>query len=706
MSDAVRSVSLALLFVSFLMLFWIPAYADGLKVTSQLKEDPMAVITKSEQRKNRNDEFCAMIVVTANTEGLRFKSNKGIEDEVYENGKYKVFISPGDKGLEVSKEGYVSTPIPSERIRFEPNRVYTVTIELERDMVIRELVRDDLKGRLDVSSTPLSAELIIDGRSIGLTPKSEYLSEGWHYIQIRKENHLDAFDSVYVIKDTVIKRHFPLIEDFGWLNLSSEPENDAIVTINPSGLRRKTPFSEQLRPEKYSLVVEKIGYKTMTREVSINRKQETPLVVNMEKAFAPVRIEADPEDAEIWINGKVVVRGVFDGFLSKETHRIDVVRKYYETKTLNLSVRGNEMIRQKLSLDRQKGSLVINIQPPDVLFEWEGKIESNVFGNVFYRDSVPAGKYSISFQKEGYMPFSLNFEVTSDQTRREQVVLSDQRMVRILTPDFYAAKLKINGKEDGTTPRERPLKIGKYVVEVTHPEAFPKMDTILVTPEDSVFRIEMISLSDCPSIIDYQGDLYETTEIGGSCWFSRNLNVGIYQPSTHRSRDNDIIEKYCYGDNPENCREYGGLYTWAEAMMYGKYGPQGICPDYWHVASDHDWRLLEQYLDSTLDMNDWDGLGYRSKVAGNKLKAVENWPKDLTLDLYHFSILPGGYMDNGGGSWSEKKEAYFWTSTATSGIQNRAFFRALKSGKGGIRRGDRPVDVRFSVRCIKDSEVR
>ena len=706
MYDAVRSVSLALLFVSFLMLLWVPAFADGLKVTSQLKEDPMAVITKSEQRKNRNDEFCAMIVVTANTEGLRFKSNKGIEDEVYENGKYKVFISPGDKGLEVSKEGYVSTPIPSERIRFEPNRVYTVTIELERDMVIRELVRDDLKGLLEVSSSPLNAELIIDGRSIGLTPRSEDLSEGWHYIQIRKENHLDAFDSVYVIKDTVIKKHFPLIEDFGWLNLSSEPENDAIVTINPSGLRRKTPFSEQLRPGKYSLVVEKIGYKTMTREVSINRKQETPLVVNMEKAFTPVRIEADPEDAEIWINGKVVVKGVFDGFLSKETHKIEVVRKYYETKTLNLSVRGNEEIRQKLSLDRQKGSLVIVIQPPSVLFEWKGKVLTNGFDSVFYDGFVPAGKYSITLQKEGYMPSRLNFEVRSGQTQREQVVLSDQRMVRILTPDFYAAKLKINGKEDGTTPRERPLKIGKYVVEVTHPEAFPKMDTILVTPEDSLFSIEMISLSDCPSIIDYQGELYETTEIGGSCWFSRNLNVGVYQAIFDRSKDNDIIEKYCYGGNPEKCREFGGLYTWAEAMMYGKYGAQGICPDYWHVASDHDWKMLEQYLDSTVDMNDWNGFGFRSKVAGNKLKAMEEWPKDLTLDVYHFSILPGGYMDSGGTSWNESKEACFWTSTATNGFQNRAIFRALKSGKGGIRRAVEAVDGRFSVRCVKDSEVR
>ncbi len=47
---------------------------------------------------------------------------------------------------------------------------------------------------------------------------------------------------------------------------------------------------------------------------------------------------------------------------------------------------------------------------------------------------------------------------------------------------------------------------------------------------------------------------------------AQNLNIGKMVTGGSGQNEDGVPEKYCYNDDPENCRRYGGLYQWAEAM--------------------------------------------------------------------------------------------------------------------------------------------
>lgn len=99
----------------------------------------------------------------------------------------------------------------------------------------------------------------------------------------------------------------------------------------------------------------------------------------------------------------------------------------------------------------------------------------------------------------------------------------------------------------------------------------------------------------CPGMpgFVYEGQNYNTVQIGSQCWMRENLNVGLqvnsnYIPTVYHSdmHDDGKIEKYCYNNDSANCLIYGGLYEWDEMMKYGNTpGIQGICAIGWHIPT-------------------------------------------------------------------------------------------------------------------------
>ncbi|MBN3035062.1 MAG: hypothetical protein JW861_05705, partial [Bacteroidales bacterium] len=201
------------------------------------------------------------------------------------------------------------------------------------------------------------------------------------------------------------------------------------------------------------------------------------------------------------------------------------------------------------------------------------------------------------------------------------------------------------------------------------------------------------------------GQSYETVIIGDQCWMAENMDIGAMIPASQVMSDNEIIEKYCYDGDPANCDTYGGLYSWAEAMLYDTLmGSQGICPDGWHVPTDVEWKNLEGTVDSQYPVGDpeWDKIpDYRGYDVGLLLKASTGWLNNGNgSDLFGFSVLAGGlwrpyqYLRKG-------EYAYFWTSTRHT-LQSRSINRQFQYSYDLSGRWDRLASqYGYSVRCIQ-----
>ncbi|MEN8225352.1 MAG: FISUMP domain-containing protein [Bacteroidota bacterium] len=230
--------------------------------------------------------------------------------------------------------------------------------------------------------------------------------------------------------------------------------------------------------------------------------------------------------------------------------------------------------------------------------------------------------------------------------------------------------------------------------------------TISDTPTgNQTYIFQFVSGEPCPGTptVFYEGEYYATVLIGNQCWLKRNLNVGTMITGNLEMTDNNIIEKYCYGNIPDNCATYGGLYQWDEMMQYTtSQGAQGICPPDWHLPTDEEWKQLEGTVDSQYGYPDpeWDNAFWRGYDAGERLKSGIGWYNyGNGSNLYGFLGLPGGYRNTNGTFFTLTSSGNFWSSSVEGA---NAWIRALSYEYSGVSRSAYNHTYGYSVRCLRD----
>lgn len=214
--------------------------------------------------------------------------------------------------------------------------------------------------------------------------------------------------------------------------------------------------------------------------------------------------------------------------------------------------------------------------------------------------------------------------------------------------------------------------------------------------------------STCSGSVIYSGETYPVVQINNQCWLARNLNVGTYTTGSQTNNGSANIEKWCYGQNQTNCTEYGGLYTWDEAMGWSQSvnsttlpGPQGICPIGWHIPTDYEWMCLE--MNQGMSQANAATTGNRGTSEGGALKETTtlHWssPNTGATNTSNFTALPGGYY-NGGSSFFINTSGNWWSATESS--SGFAWSRTLANNLAVIGRNSANQDLGYSIRCVKD----
>ncbi|MDD5749167.1 MAG: FISUMP domain-containing protein [Patescibacteria group bacterium] len=177
---------------------------------------------------------------------------------------------------------------------------------------------------------------------------------------------------------------------------------------------------------------------------------------------------------------------------------------------------------------------------------------------------------------------------------------------------------------------------------------------------------------------DSQGQAYNTVEIADNCWLAENLNSGqMLESAISNPSDNDILEKWCYGNSEANCDIYGGLYSWDELMAYGTgEGARGICPAGWHLPTSAQWAALA-------------GL---YALPGNELAIGGQSGFNLLLAGQRNTSGGGAFADNG-------SKAFFWTSSQYDGSQAVYYYN---ENDANFNSANLDKSYGLSVRCLKD----
>jgi len=201
------------------------------------------------------------------------------------------------------------------------------------------------------------------------------------------------------------------------------------------------------------------------------------------------------------------------------------------------------------------------------------------------------------------------------------------------------------------------------------------------------------------TLIDFDGNEYETVKIGEQVWMVENLKVTHYRNGDtipHIVVDGDwdglSSSAYCYySNNVSNLETWGALYNW-----FAVDDSRSISPDGWHVPTDAEWETLYRYVNNN---------GYPG-IEGQVLKSIDGWNSSGNgTDNFGFTGLPGGLRrsnDGGGYNWLGNR-GYFWSATEyTSGPAGVGWYWLLRYDESDISRLYGSKRYGFSIRCIKD----
>ena len=196
------------------------------------------------------------------------------------------------------------------------------------------------------------------------------------------------------------------------------------------------------------------------------------------------------------------------------------------------------------------------------------------------------------------------------------------------------------------------------------------------------------------SCTDGDNNNYATLHIGTQIWMFENLKTTRYKDNTPipiivDNNDWNILTTAarCYynNDSATYSSTYGCIYNW-HAVNTGN-----LCPTGWHVPTDAEWTVLENYLGG-------------DSVAGGKLKEAGtlHWlsPNTGASNETGYTALPGGCRIYNGNFILNGSNGFWWSSSEID--TNNAWYRGLVYDNNIFYNYNLNNNNGFSVRCIKD----
>ena len=147
---------------------------------------------------------------------------------------------------------------------------------------------------------------------------------------------------------------------------------------------------------------------------------------------------------------------------------------------------------------------------------------------------------------------------------------------------------------------------------------------------------------------------------------------------------------YCYDEDYSNCRRYGRLYFWKDALT--------ACPSGWHIPTDDEWREMTKHYGMSYNDDERQQENKGSRAGEVAYKAL------LEGGRSGFDALLGGHATNGGFIGLGDFGRYWSSSERSSGVgwDNSAYYHHFDNTKKSLNRDYYRKARGFSCRCIQD----
>ena len=319
-----------------LQLISIQLKADKFQVESFTKDEKDISARKAEV-KDINDDFCAIIKVRTNVDGILFKTYPDITKIEYKTNPKEIwlYVSPGIKLITMSATGFVTQEyvIPNN-IKIESLNVYVMVVNGVYDFT--GVNTNDL-GYFKVTSNPSGAMITMEGNPAfkEFTPydgvaKNQEWPIGKKRIFVDLKDYYQK-DTIFLIeKDKVNELNINLVPITGSLSITAS-NNDAIgadIYIDDKFIGNIPLNNFVIKQGDYKLKVSKHGFISFVQNIKIIGNQENSFPVLLDN-LVNIKFTSNPLGASVYVDNKFFGTTPFERKLSLGSHNITLEKNGY-----------------------------------------------------------------------------------------------------------------------------------------------------------------------------------------------------------------------------------------------------------------------------------------------------------------------------------------------------------------------------------------
>jgi len=304
-------------------------------------------------------------------------------------------LEHGNHTVEVSGKGVVAV---KRKLKLAPGEKKELTLAMKVP-----------EGKLDLTSKPAGAEVLVGKAVLGTTPlKGKALPVGSLELTLKLEGYVEAVAKVEIKRKKTTKKAVTLKPLPPVLVVESNPAG-ARVSVDGKEVGVTPLKTTDVQPGKHEIRLSLAGHRDVLRKVALENAKEKRLVEALEARQGHLRVTTAPAGATVLVDGKPVGRTPIDGapVLAGE-HTIELRLERYQPATRRVAVAEGASVKLAVTLSASPGKLDVTTTPAGAAVLLDGKSVGTTPLSV---DAVTIGKHVVRIEKGGHDPVERQVEV-------------------------------------------------------------------------------------------------------------------------------------------------------------------------------------------------------------------------------------------------------------------------------------------------------
>ena len=248
-----------------------------------------------------------------------------IDAEIWIDG---VLAGRGNQTINNVKAGEHAIKVVADR--YQPHQQVLEIIGLDQTQDLT-LTLKPAWANVSFSSEPSNAELYANGDLLGRTPLDVELLEGEHQLMIKLSGYKAWQESLDVEAEQNINMPQVSLDKADGLVLVKTQPSGAGLTVNGT-YRGQSPFELNLAPgQRYQITVFKEGYQAANQNIDVVSGKEQMITLKLQPQLGDVKIVSQPNDALLYIDGRLMGRANQTLSLPSKQHRVSIQKEGYVT---------------------------------------------------------------------------------------------------------------------------------------------------------------------------------------------------------------------------------------------------------------------------------------------------------------------------------------------------------------------------------------